>query len=679
MHQEKANRNNTYGLCIHTSPKTMPDDMATAPYNFVSLPLQPLPSPIPPELVKKILNGEKDECRTAFREYIENVGKLSGYIKLNITTRTPLFIGGNDRNITDSFAPIVSRPIIAGSTLRGLVKNIIKIITCGTIRDGEDITSKHLYYRCLMTDDDTPFNQSLYEAYTARMTYEDEKGKKIKKAKAGFLTKIGSKYYIYSVPLHSILILDFENKYFRDEKPRIYWDGINAFCLTGARSQLNADIHKFHKFMNSKEVEEFFKVTPEEKWSEFGKQYIKYMQITDIDPKNRLEVPDTVIDGYKMDKNRRGVNLLWGREEVKHGKELSKITGLSEKVRKMLSHCISVAPCFFITDEGGNIQGFGHSRSFRIPYNNSVADAVPRNLREKNFIDFADAILGRSYKKSSWASRVFFGDAIPNGKIETLKLDKISPLMTPNPTSYQLYLRQDNEYFLKHWDSQDVTIRGYKIYWHKKNGHDWRATDSQKRSDEKRKKNNKQTLLASIVPISAGQEFVANVRFANLSSIELGALLKVFCLSSDSTEDIVYKIGRGKSVGLGSVAIAAELYLEDGSCYKSLFDTYGWHDSTKSVAVDDYINSFETYIKESEAKLYPDKSDNKDVHYEEIINELKNIMNFNHTKLNSWEYVTAPMNGDTYKNMDNRFKNRNILPDIATVVNRALEQSPKKI
>ena len=342
MHQEKANRNNTYGLCIHTSPKTMPDDMATAPYNFVSLPLQPLPSPIPPELVKKILNGEKDECRTAFREYIENVGKLSGYIKLNITTRTPLFIGGNDRNITDSFAPIVSRPIIAGSTLRGLVKNIIKIITCGTIRDGEDITSKHLYYRCLMTDDDTPFNQSLYEAYTARMTYEDEKGKKIKKAKAGFLTKIGSKYYIYSVPLHSILILDFENKYFRDEKPRIYWDGINAFCLTGARSQLNADIHKFHKFMNSKEVEEFFKVTPEEKWSEFGKQYIKYMQITDIDPKNRLEVPDTVIDGYKMDKNRRGVNLLWGREEVKHGKELSKITGLSEKVRKMLSEQLDV-------------------------------------------------------------------------------------------------------------------------------------------------------------------------------------------------------------------------------------------------------------------------------------------------------------------------------------------------
>ena len=75
-------------------------------------------------------------------------------------------------------------------------------------------------------------------------------------------------------------------------------------------------------------------------------------------------------------------------------------------------------------------------------YDRSVMDAVPSNL-QKDVIDFTDAVFGRSTNSVSWASRVFFEDAIPNEKVEIVKPDFAHPLMQPNPTAFQLYLCQN--------------------------------------------------------------------------------------------------------------------------------------------------------------------------------------------------------------------------------------------
>ena len=91
---------------------------ATGPYNFVPLP-------------KKILSAKFDGAEN-FREHIAERGKLSGEIFLELETLTPLFIG-NGGNAPKSFAP-VGTPIIPGSSLRGMFKNILKIVTCGAFR-----------------------------------------------------------------------------------------------------------------------------------------------------------------------------------------------------------------------------------------------------------------------------------------------------------------------------------------------------------------------------------------------------------------------------------------------------------------------------------------------------------------------------------------------------------------
>ena len=80
------------------------------------------------------------------------------------------------------------------------------------------------------------------------------------------------------------------------------------------------------------------------------------------------------------------------------------------------------------------------------------------------------------------------------------------------------------------------------MYWHNKMS-DWKATE-----DEAKLTN----VVRKITPIKRGSHFHAKVRFQNLSELELGALLTVFDLAG-AGETAAYKLGQGKSLGLGSV------------------------------------------------------------------------------------------------------------------------------
>ncbi|MDD7678412.1 MAG: RAMP superfamily CRISPR-associated protein, partial [Anaerovibrio sp.] len=84
---------------------------AEAPYNFVPL-------------ISEVVTGEIDEVsQTAYKEHVLAHGKNTGYIDLEITSKSPLFIGGNGEKF---FAPS-GKPMIPGSSIRGMVKNLFKI------------------------------------------------------------------------------------------------------------------------------------------------------------------------------------------------------------------------------------------------------------------------------------------------------------------------------------------------------------------------------------------------------------------------------------------------------------------------------------------------------------------------------------------------------------------------
>lgn len=102
---------------------------------------------------------------------------------------TPSFIGGNLKDSAITFSPL-DEPIISGSSLRGMFKNIFKIVT-GRIfrgstdsqRNGEDFNDEHIYFRCLMSSGGSPkCMKYLCATYKSRM-----EGDKCKNARLGFL------------------------------------------------------------------------------------------------------------------------------------------------------------------------------------------------------------------------------------------------------------------------------------------------------------------------------------------------------------------------------------------------------------------------------------------------------------------------------------------------------------
>lgn len=126
---------------------------ASASYNFIPFTRTVLASP---------LDAMKDD----FRGYIESQETYSGTLALEITTVTPLFVGGDD---AEAFFSPTGEPLIPGSTLRGMVRNLFKIITAGSMRRDEDFTDRHLYFRCIMAPDSMPQLKALNEYYEKRM------------------------------------------------------------------------------------------------------------------------------------------------------------------------------------------------------------------------------------------------------------------------------------------------------------------------------------------------------------------------------------------------------------------------------------------------------------------------------------------------------------------------------
>ena len=612
---------------------------ATAPYNFVALPKEVLPAQF--------------ENLEDFKEHIKSAGNISGEILLNIETLTPLFIGGNG---TKSFAPI-DTPIIPGSTLRGMFKNIFKIVTCGAFRGqtdnqtkGEDFNDEHIYFRCLMATKSSPaWMSSLNKLYNSRMTHVGkDKSRIVKNARPGFLIcTTDNKYFIApsivdGKPMYhdhnsdKILIREYEEK-FRYGKPVpernsscVEWHDTKAYIITGSQS---GRLYTKEEFEN----------LPRDKVLKVGKQFIRYTKLEYVDwsREHWIALPDEIRTSYEHDRNRRGVNPLKDAGILER-KEIERLTG------KNLSDVKTLIPCHFL-EEGGQVTAFGHGLCFRIPYQKRIGDAVPKDLQSAA-IDFADAVFGRA---ELWASRVYFEDATPENFSE-LPTAKAHPLMQPNPTSYQLYLKQ-NQSELNHWDAVNAQIRGYKLYWHNAKP-DWRANDNELKLD--RDKTPDKRLTKEITPLSKGSKFKSKIRFKNLSAVELGALMMIFDL--DDLKTAAYKIGQGKPLGFGSVKITPKLFIEDDTAYTELFDADGWKNPCREENPAAYIDSFKKYVAEK----------NMSETWKNVIDELKKILDWSLAKQTDWSERIKSMSGDVSQadSVDERFKKRAPLPTIFEVV-----------
>jgi len=263
-----------------------------------------------------------------------------------------------------------------------------------------------------------------------------------------------------------------------------------------------------------------------------------------------------------------------------------------------------------------------------------VSDHVEQE--NANSIDYADAVFGC---KELWASRLAFTDALPKEQIQMDKPGFPKILSSPKPTAVQLYLEQKHGADrLAHWDSEKVSIRGYKLYWHQKNGADWHG-EKPKDGDDRRK----------IQPVKKGTKFFANIRFERLSEDELGALLKTLRINGDH---LCCKIGKGKSLGLGSIEITSSLVLMDmKASYLNVFDEMGEWNRAESTAdnakIQNLITAFDNYVKDRE------------INYDKSIEELRHMLDWNNTEIHGWKEEIEQM---SIQDKRKPFQNRWILP-----------------
>ena len=576
----------------NNSEKKNPVGVPTAPYNFVKLNDIVIDAPF--------FHKKSDDVIEQYKQFlVSNKSLYSGYFEVFIENITPLFIGSN----TDSFFSDGTNYLIPGSSLRGAIKNYLKIITNGTMQYGEDpdVADKLLYYRSFASEYE-PFRR----VYKKAMTFTEKDGKKNDKSKGGFLVRSKKEYFICPADYDSV-----ENKKEAQSITNtVKWNDTAVNVYTGPIDKKKI----YHKITNPK-------------WNE------------------RIVIPEKVLKAYCSDKNANGMRLF-----DKDGNPILDFSKSAEgsglQILKGAEQYDFVVPCFYVADNN-IVKHFGTGPMYRIPYKKSIGEHIPVKLK-RNHIDFSTAIFGN---KEKWESRVFFENLYLIDSTGDDFEDKhlLTPLLSANPTSFQNYLEPKGKN-AAHWDDS-TNIRGYKLYWHKRCAWQMKSAENKQNED----------ITKFIAPLKEGHIFAGKIRFENLCMEELGALAKVLSLGEDGSS--AYKLGMGKSIGLGSVHLSSDLYIQSSKYYSRLFSDGGFYDGLESVDKKNYIKSFEDYVN----NVLKDKQESLAC-YHERMTELKMIMNEKHLEEgDEWAKKTAYMDIDDEN--DAALANSRIpLPSIKEVV-----------
>ena len=458
--------------------------------------------------------------------------RLTGYIDLLIENKTPLFIRGKNEN----FLLINGNPIIPGSSLRGLIRFMVGIVTFSKM---EFFNDSRFFFRSFAD-----------AALRLRSEYINEISKN---TNVGILFQKENRDYVLVPSILIGTILDTTV-----EKNCIYDSATNTWKLYSGRMPFGKTAKKNNYEIEGRKID---------------------------DPKAiPIQWNNELMKEYREDLNRKGLNVLL---ELKD-KAKYKSNGIPVFYQTDDSEEIS---------SFGNTKNYRMPYHQTVsdhlsPKHNIIKKISSINEELIESLDFVNMIFGKiDDKKESdrtLATRVYFEDAICyNASYDETCLPKI--LGTPRPTSFQLYLEQPNgvntaKNNLQHWNDSTANIRGFKHYWHKIDSNSYKEEIGVKKS---------LSHPEFIKPLKPGNSFTGKIRFENLTNAELGSLL--FAL--ELPDNCCHKIGMCKPYGLGSIRITTTLTIENRTNrYSSLIDSTGkWH-LPKIPITSDFKESFSQII-----------------------------------------------------------------------------------
>jgi CRISPR-associated protein (TIGR03986 family) len=624
------------------------DRKAVAPYNFVELP-------------SKIVKAEL-ECNGKLRDndrYYSD--RHTGTIECTLKTESSLYIRcgltptdfssfgdtTNEKLTPDQRKkkaeffqyPSNSYPALPGSSLRGMLRTLVEIISFGKMEKVSD--QKNFFFRAVAAETDDPL----------RELYKDCIGNMAKNVKAGYLEfdKNQNKWFVRPAQeIEDQSFIKVKEEDIKDHVPSLILmkeasyipqyiqisfevtatsinvsEDLNQYSTNGQIGWLVTSGNMLENMLEKATEREREKLLRKKE----GRKY--HYIIAEVDHSmKRLEISSDAIRDY------REALTKFQKGEEKQFKNNPK--NRFDKKKGVIQEGL---PIFYCDPEPVTL--FGQSPNFRIPYspNNdgraaSAVDFIPEQIGESDKIDLADAIFGfvrrgknkkeqvlsegkKEKIEQSRAGRIFVTDAqyVTNEDGIWLTEETITPhiLASPKPTTFQHYLVQttDEKPNLKHYGSKTV-IRGHKLYWHKSDVGTGIQTDASPEEIE-----NKQSQYTEIKPIKKGVSFKFTIHFENLSDVELGALLWILTLANhdinalqllglDGKEKYCLSLGMGKPLGMGAITIEKmELILNKRSQnkpqqrYTQLFDGDNWLTGDRPANADEYksyLEAFEQYV-----------------------------------------------------------------------------------
>lgn len=527
-----------------------------APYNFI-------------ELNKKVY--EKKELQP--HDVIEPQ-KHTGEIKYEIEAKTPIMIDdGTGRFYTN----IYKKEVIPGSTMRGLVRNNMQILSFSSVAD--DIQNGELMFRNVASGKEKGYYNDVLGNKTKQYTLPNGKEGSLsvlENVKAGYLRNIGNDYHIIPTVVDTIseetgamnyYVLS-ERRIIEEKGPNFYFLTKQDPCIlqhkndpfrqstdrngrTHYKGTENPDYHPY--FMKvSYELSGIRQVSGIDEWGRLshngylmstGKMQEKkaVYVIPEMDEsKEWISVPSQDIDNFQRDYE--------GRKKQAETMEGEK------KGFFNLPQNGETKPVFYI-QHGKNLY-FGFTPRLRIFYDKEICDGIS-DAYKKVKRDYCKSLFGYSDRedKNSYKSRICFMDAeVVEGEKAT---NGIAPLVlsAPKPTSYLDYLTSAGHQAMTYND--DFQLRGVKQYWLKESPDQPAAVK----------------VALPFCPYEARTVFQGKIRFENLSDEELGMLLWSLVLEKESNQNI----GKAKPYGYGRVAVNltglsllnyGKLYQMSGLCLK---------------------------------------------------------------------------------------------------------------
>lgn len=532
---------------------------------------------------------------------------LSGTLEVRMKAHSPIFVrNGTPKNSQETkevnFSQHDDQYFIPGSSIRGMVRNVLEIMTFSKI--GNSIADDRYAFRDLSRaaektyrdkfNVDSTFGGWLYkkgngeyalidcgkpgrislqniDAYfgTDLSTFFGENGKfdpsqdKEKSAKFKYdQIKLSGK------DLQQPFLIEGEDKYGRE------------MCIVASEEELPGENRENGTLVLTGQPDKRKYNTKKEKWE--GKFY----EFVFFDSESEVTVPDSVVRDfffayYDHDRNRASDDWKIWAEKLEN----------NEKI-----------PVFFHKN-GNEASAIGLSYLFKLPYPYSVADAIPSAHKEAR-VDFAEGLFGFIKEKNehdSLKGRLHFSHAFAlAGTAKPSKLEKVV-LSSPKASYYPTYIRQTTngsgklkgQY--KTFMNEDAQIAGWKRY----PTHQESST-----TDNPRPQNSSDDVTVAFVPLEAGAEFEFKVHYHNLKAIELGALLSA--ITFHLTPATFHCLGMAKPLGYGKVRLQVKDENLDTShlrAFESYMEAAGiknWH---RSEAIRELLTMASEQLNKEASKL----------------------------------------------------------------------------